>query len=92
MKSINQKLAEHKKIRIATYKASLANWYIIAYNDEILNLDWRMFLSGVIQTIYNKGRLDAQSRITDFTININQISPEAKQKIEEYAAIYEIEF
>lgn len=38
------------------------------------------------------GRIDAESRLSNDLLKIDKISAETQKKIEEYAAIYEIEF
>lgn len=92
MKSINQKLDESRQIRLSALKNDLKHWYVIAWNDEITKEDWRMFIFGVVQTIYNLGRMESEERTSNDLITMNKISESTLKKIEQYAAIYEIEF
>ena len=92
MKSINQKLDESRQIRLSALKNDLKHWYVIAWNDEITKEDWRMFIFGVVQTIYNLGRMESEERTSNDLITMDQISKSTLKKIEQYAAIYEIEF
>ena len=92
MKSIDQKLEESRTLKISALIKDLQHWYIVGYNDEILMEDWRMFIFGVVQTIYNLGRMESEERTSNNLITMDQISESTLKKIEQYAAIYEIEF
>lgn len=92
MKSMNDKLQESREIKLNALIKDLQHWYVIGFNDEIINDDWRMFIFGSVQTVYNMGRIDAESRLSNDLLKIDKISAETQKKIEEYAAIYEIEF
>lgn len=51
MKSMNDKLQESREIKLNALIKDLQHWYVIGFNDEIINDDWRMFIFGSVQQV-----------------------------------------